>query len=479
MTRRILLLALGICALSPAAASAAPTVSLDDVSHLEGNSATSNATFTVRLSEAAPVGGVSVAYATQDITAKSPGDYHSAAGVATIPAGATSAPVDIAVVGDALSEANETFAVNLSAPTNGATLADAQGVGTIVNDDALPALRLNDVRVAEGNNGSRTATFTVSLSQASGQDVTVHYATSDGSARAPGDYGPAAGAVVIPAGATSASVGVAVRGDLTDEYDESFNLNLSSATGASVADGRGVGTIVDDDGAPSLSVRDVQVREGSRGVTPAGFVVALSRASGKPVSVHYATSARSARAGSDYVARSGTLSIPAGALERTVTVGVIGDARHEPDETFALKLSSARNASIRDATGIAVIQDDDAANRAPRVTRYRVAPRVFRAARGGGSLAARLVGTRVSYRLSEPARVVFKVQRLRRSHGRRYVLLRGSFSHASRAGRSVLRFTGRLRHRRLAPGRYRLVVVAVDPQGLRSRARAVAFRISG
>lgn len=479
MTRRILLLALGICALSPAAASAAPTVSLDDVSHLEGNSATSNATFTVRLSEAAPAGGISVAYATQDVTAKSPGDYQSAAGVATIPAGATSAPIDVAVVGDVLSEANEAFAVNLSSPTNGATLADAQGVGTIVNDDPPPALRVNDVRVAEGDNGPRAATFTVSLSQASGQDVSFRYATSDGSARAPGDYAPASGAVVIPAGATSASVGVAVRGDLTDEYDESFNLNLSSATAASVADGRGVGTIVDEDGAPSLSVRDVRVREGDRGVTLAGLVVGLSRASGKPVTVHYATSARSAGAGSDYVARSGTLSIPAGAVGRTVNVGVIGDTRHEPDESFALKLSSARNASIRDTTGIAAIQDDDAANSAPRVTRYRVAPRVFRAARGGGSLAARPVGTRVSFRLSEPARVVFAVQRLRRSHGRRYVRLRGSFSHVSQAGRSTLRFTGRLRHRRLAPGRYRLVIVAVDSQGLRSHARTVAFRISG
>jgi hypothetical protein len=483
VTRRMLLLALAlalaICAWAPAVASAAPAVSIDDVSHLEGNTATSNATFTVRLSEAAPAGGVSVTYATQDATARAPGDYQPASGVATVPAGATSAPIDVAVVGDRLSEANETFRVNLSAPTNGATLADAQGVATIVDDDPLPSLRVNDVRVTEGDSGTRTATFTLSLSQPSGQDVTVAYATSDGSARAPGDYAPASGAVVIPAGATSASVGVPVRGDVTDEYDESFNLNLASASGAAVADARGVATIVDDDAAPSLAAQDVTVSEGNRGVTPAGFVIALSRASGKPVTVRYATSARSARAGSDYVATSGTLSFPPGVSRRTVNVGVIGDTRHEPDETFALNLSRARNASIRDGTGIARIRDDDAANRAPSLTRYRLAPKVFRAARRGGSLAARPVGTRVSYRLSERARVVFRVQRVRRSHPRRYVLLRGSFSHTSPAGRSVVGFTGRLRHRRLAPGRYRLVAVAVDSQGLRSRARAVAFRISG
>ncbi|MDQ6749333.1 MAG: hypothetical protein M3Z33_01045 [Actinomycetota bacterium] len=477
MTRRILLLALAICALAPTAAWAAPTVSIDDVSHLEGNGAASSATFTVRLSEAAPAGGVAIAYATQDATARAPADYAAASGAVTIPAGATSAPIDVSVSGDVLSEANETFAVNLSGPTNGATLADAQGVGTIVNDDAPPAVRVNDVRVAEGDSGVRAATFTVSLSQASGQDVTIAYASSNGSARAPGDYAPATGAVVIPAGLTSAGVGVRVQGDTTDEYDETFNLNLVAASGAAVADGRGVGTVIDDDGAPSLSVRDVRVREGNRGITPARFVVALSRPSGKPVSVHFATRNGSAQAGSDYAARSGTLSMAPGAMARTVDVGVTGDTRHEADESFALTLSRARNASIRDGTGTAAVQDDDAANRAPRVTRYRLAPKVFRAARRGGSLAARSIGARVSYRLSEPARVAFRVQRLR--HGRPYTLLRGSFSRAGRLGRNVVRFTGRLRHHRLAPGRYRLVIVAVDPQGLRSRPRAVAFRISG
>jgi hypothetical protein len=480
MTRRILLLALTVSALTPAAASAAPSVSIDDPARLEGATGTSPVTFTVRLSEPAPAGGVSVAYATQDATARAPGDYTPAGGVATIPAGATSAPIDVAVAGDTLSEANETFAVNLSAPTNGASLADAQGVATIVDDDPLPALRVNDVRVSEGTGGTRTATFTLSLSQPSGQNVTVAYATSDGSARAPGDYAPAGGQVVIPAGAGATTVAVAVQGDATDEYDERFNLNVTGVSGAAVADGRGVGTIVDDDAAPSLSVRDVAVTEGSgRSANRAAFVVALSRASGKPITVRYATSSRSARAGIDFLGAAGTLSIPAGATQRVVAVSIIGDTRDEPDETFALTLSRPRNASIRDGTGVATIRDDDARNRAPRVTGYRLAPKVFRAARRGGSLAVARVGTRVRYRLSEPARVVFRVQRLRRDRGARYVLLRGSFSRRSRGGRNVVRFTGRLRRHRLAPGRYRLVITAVDAQGLRSRSRAVSFRISG
>ena len=78
-------------------------------------------------------------------------------------------------------EPNETFFVNLSSATN-ATIADAQGVGTINNDD-LPALcRDHDVTVTEGNSGTTGATFTVSLSAASGLAVTVNYATANGSA---------------------------------------------------------------------------------------------------------------------------------------------------------------------------------------------------------------------------------------------------------------------------------------------------------
>lgn len=223
----------------------------------------------------------------------------------------------------------------------------------------------------------------------------------------------------------------------------------------------------------------MRVAEGNGGVRTATFTASLSRASGQDVTLHYATSDGSARAPGDYAAAAGAVVIPAGSTSATVGVPVRGDTRHEADETFALKLSRARNASIRDGTGIARIQDDDAANRPPRVTRYRLAPKVFRPAHRGGSLSARSVGARVSYRLSEPARVLFRVVRLRRSRGRHYVPLRGSFSRASRAGRSAVHFTGRLRHRRLAPGRYRLVTVAVDPQGLRSRPRSVAFRISG
>jgi hypothetical protein len=93
----------------------------------------------------------------------------------------------VPVLGDALSEPNETFFVNLTTPTN-ATIADGQGLGTITNDDGAPTLSVNDVTVTEGNAGPTNAVFTVSLSTPSAQQVTVDFATANGTALTPGDY---------------------------------------------------------------------------------------------------------------------------------------------------------------------------------------------------------------------------------------------------------------------------------------------------
>ena len=116
---------------------------------------------------------------------------------------------------------------------------------------------IDDVRVTEGNLGQTAATFTVSLSGASGRAISVVYTTADGTARAPGDYGAGTGTLVIPAGQTSGKVTVAVNGDTTDEGDETFTLTLSGPSGVTLADASGTATIKDDDApdhsAPVLS----------------------------------------------------------------------------------------------------------------------------------------------------------------------------------------------------------------------------------
>ncbi len=485
------LVALALAA--PAAASAA-SITIDDVTPLEGNSGTTTANFVVHLSANAPSGGVTVDYTTQAGSATAPADYTAASGTATIAEGTSTAVIPVSIVGDTLPEGNETFTVKLSNASGSNTIADDTGTGTIVDDDPLPSLRVNDVSLTEGNTGTRSATFTVTQSAVSGKDVTVHYATSDNSAKAPGDYTAVSGTLTIPAGSTSRTVTVPVRGDTLDESNETFNLNLSSASGATIADSRGVGTIRDDDAAPRMTVDDARVREGNSGLKPIAFVVRLSQASGRTVTVRYRTERRSAIAGSDYVGASGTLSIPAGTTAKAIVINLIGDRRAEADENFNLRLSNASNASLRDSLAVGTIVNDDVP---PRITRYSISPKTFRAAARGASAAARPpVGTTVRFRLSQAATVTFHVQRAargRRVGGRcaaprrsnrgrracvRYVTLRGSFKVAGKAGANVLRFTGRLRGRRLGPARYKLVAQAGNSLG-RSAARAIRFRIVG
>ncbi|MBB6257829.1 uncharacterized protein YhjY with autotransporter beta-barrel domain [Xanthomonas arboricola] len=224
-----------------------PTLSINNVSVNEGNAGTTNATFTVSLSQPAGAGGVSFDIATADGTATAGVDYVASSLTGqTIPAGSSSATFTVLVNGDTLSEPNETFFVNVSNVT-GASVGDGQGQGTIVNDDALPALSIDDVSVNEGNSGTTTATFTVSLSAASGQTVSVNYITADGTATAGSDYAARSGTLTFAPGVTAQGVAITVNGDTAVEPNETFSVGLSGASNASIARATGTGTIVNDD----------------------------------------------------------------------------------------------------------------------------------------------------------------------------------------------------------------------------------------
>jgi Calx-beta domain len=223
---------------------------------------------------------------------------------------------------------------------------------------AAPALTVNDVTVTEGDSGQQNATFTVTMSETASTPVTVNYGTADDTARQPGDYTQTSGVLTIAPGDTSNTILVPVKGDTLDEIDETFDLNLSSASGATISDSRGVGRITDDDPAPTLSITDVSRSEGNVNL---GFSVRLSRASGRDVTVNYATANGSAVAPGDYTAASGSVTIPAGSTSRTVNVGLREDTLDEPNETFTLNLSNASGATISDGSGRGTISDDDAA----------------------------------------------------------------------------------------------------------------------
>src|ERR1051326_5530219 len=213
-----------------------PSLAIDSVTMTEGNSGTANATFTVSLSESSTQ-PVSVNFATANGTATAPADYATQSGTLTFSAGQTNKQITILVNGDTIDEVDETFTVTLSNPTN-AVIATAVGTGTIIDNDG-PAISINNVTVTEGNSGTANATFSVSLSSASPQIITVDYATADGTAIAPDDYLPNSGTLTFPANSTAPqTITIAVNGDTLDEVNETFTVNLSNPTRATIANGR-------------------------------------------------------------------------------------------------------------------------------------------------------------------------------------------------------------------------------------------------
>jgi hypothetical protein len=165
----------------------------------------------------------------------------------------------VPVVGDSSDEPDETFTANLSDPAN-AEIADAQATGTIVNDDT--AISIDDVSVAEGNSGTTNAVFTVSLAHASTLQITVTYATADGTATQPGDYTATAGSLSFDPGETQKTISVPVAGDRLDEPNEAFAVNLASPVNGKLADSQGIGTITDDDRNGSFSCQAQALRVG-------------------------------------------------------------------------------------------------------------------------------------------------------------------------------------------------------------------------
>jgi hypothetical protein len=248
-----------------------------------------------------------------------------------------------------------------------ATIADNQGVGTITNDDAQPSISINNVSLNEGNSGTTTATFTVSLSNASTQTITVNFATANGSATATtgsatagSDYVATSGTLTFTPGQLTRPINVTVNGDTVVEPNETFNVNLSGAVNATIADNQGVGTITNDDAQPSISINNVSLNEGNSGTTTAIFTVSLSKASTQTITVNFATANNTAIAGTHYVSTSGTVTFSPGTTMRPINVLVNGDTFNEPSFIFHVNLSAATNASIADNQGAGTIQDDDA-----------------------------------------------------------------------------------------------------------------------
>ena len=223
-----------------------------------------------------------------------------------------------------------------------------------------PSVSIGDRAVTERNTETTSVTFSVTLSAASSQPITVAYATGNGSATAGSDYQAASGTVTFAPGETSKTLTVLVNGDRLPEPNETFVVNLSGATNATIADSRGVGMIADDE--PRISIGDVTKSEGKKGKTTLfTFTVTISAAYDQPVTMSFRTVNGTATTGdNDYVARTGTLTFAPGETAKTVTIEVKGDTKKEGAEYFYLDLSdNSANSLFTKKRGTGTILNDD------------------------------------------------------------------------------------------------------------------------
>jgi hypothetical protein len=242
-------------------------------------------------------------------------------------------------------------------------LGDNMGyVSTAFSNGAVPPAQLSvsGASVKEGNSGTSSAVFTVTLSAASSAPVTVHYATADGTANTGSDYQALSGTLTFAPGETSKAIAVQVIGDRRAEANETFSVNLDSATGAGIQTGSAQGTIVDDE--PRITISDVAKLEGRKGQkTEFVFTVTLSAAYDQTVTMSFRTvNGTATTADNDYVAKTGTLTFNPGETSKTITITVNGDSKKEADETFSLELfGNSSNSLVTKNRGLGTILNDD------------------------------------------------------------------------------------------------------------------------
>ena len=347
---------------------AAPTLAIDSPSVDEG---ATRLTYTVTLSEASER-TVTVDYAVDEgnSTATVGDDYTDLpAGTLTFAPSTTIQTIEVAVTDDTIDEENETVIIILSNPANAdiTTTADGTGTGTITDNDAAPTLAIDSPSVDEG---ATSLTYTVTLSGASGRTVTVDYAVDEGNSTATvgDDYTDLpAGTLTFAPSTTIQTIEVAVTDDTIDEENETVIIILSNPANADItttADGTGIGTITDNDAAPTLAIDSPSVDEGATSLT---YTVTLSEASGRTVTVDYAVDEGNSTAtvGDDYTdLPAGTLTFAPSTTIQTIEVAVTDDTIDEENETVIIILSNPANADITttaDGTGTGTITDNDAA----------------------------------------------------------------------------------------------------------------------
>ena len=344
---------------------------------------------------------VAVTWSVADVTTL-PADYTGpTSGTATITAGATSVVVNPALtftaVDDDLHELAETFTVTLDTVSGGdAAGAGSVGTGTVISEDGMPAVSIDDITIYEGGvGGSAIASLTISMSIATYEDVTVTWSVANVTTL-PADYtGPTSGTATIAAGTTSVVVNPALTFTAVDddlhELAETFTVTLDTVSGGDAvgAGSVGTGTVISDDPAPEVSIDDITIYEGGvGGNATASFTISMSGPTFEDVTVNWSV-ADVTTLPADYTGpTSGTATIAAGTTSVVVnpalTFTAVDDDIHELADTFTVTLDTVSGGGATGTGSVGtgtVISDDPAPGGTITVTDIQVTARQRRAAR--------------------------------------------------------------------------------------------------
>ena len=297
----------------------------------------------VRLSNASSQ-SFTVSYRTQDLTASAGQDYQAeASGSVTVSPGGLDAVIEVTTLDDMEHEGREAFLVELDG--------GSRSVVTILDNDVMPGLSVEDVVVSEGGGRARLA---VTLSGASAVRVGVAYGTHDGTATAGEDYTRSIGTLVFAPGETVRSIWVPVQQDEVQEEDETFTLRLSMPEHAQLLDAEGIVMITDDP-------LEVSIFDGTGAEDAEELVlpVRLNYASSRVVTVQFSVTGGTATSDVDYEATQGVVVFEPGSVEAQVRIPLKDDDIVEGDETVEVTLSDPQNAVLGQAKATGTITDDD------------------------------------------------------------------------------------------------------------------------
>jgi hypothetical protein len=300
-------------------------------------------------------------------------DYINTGGTVTFADGdAADKTISIPICDDAAFENSEAFQVFLS----GANIGTPQQAGVAIADnDAAPTFSIDDVTMSEGNAGTTNYVFTVTKSGSTELTSSVLFATADGTATLSGnDYQSNSDTLVFAANDTTQQLSVNVAGDLNVEPNETFFVNLSGATNATISDSQGVGTINNDDADPAVvavefsSYFEDETQTLTVGVTRTGDTSGTTTVdySTQPLANNLgdlapANGGTSCTMGVDYITTSGTLTFAPKQQSQTFDIQLCGDSLDEYTESFRVVLSNPTNAALGNPSE-AFVHINDTAN---------------------------------------------------------------------------------------------------------------------